>query len=175
MADSLLWSGSALESRRVGGRSLRPAGHPLVRAYPWPSPPAQRTVCYLEDIQQRPWQLKGHCIPSTFSISRKRNSPWNASKIGQFLRIMDVVNRLVVARGIEGGLKWEAGISRCQLLYLGCINNKVLVYSTGSYIQYPMINHDGKEFKKKMNEYIYITESLCYTAVIQHYKSIILQ
>ena len=88
---------------------------------------------------------------------------------------MDVVNRLVVARGIEGGLKWEAGISRCQLLYLGCINNKVLMYSTGSYIQYPMINHDGKEFKKKMNEYIYITESLCYTAVIQHYKSIILQ
>ena len=69
---------------------------------------------------------------------------------------MDVVNRLVVSRGIEGGLKWEVGISRCQLLYLGWINNKVLLYSTGSYIQDPMINHDGKEyfFKKRMNIYM---------------------
>ena len=34
--------------------------------------------------------------------------------------------------------------------------NKALLYSTGNYIQYPMINHSGKE-------YIYITESLCRT------------
>ena len=26
--------------------------------------------------------------------------------------------------------------------------NKVLLYSTGNYIQYPMINHDGKDYKK---------------------------
>ena len=50
------------------------------------------------------------------------------------------------------------------------INNKVLLYSTGNYIQYPEINHNGKEYKK---EYIYIcvcvyiTESLCYTAEIK--------
>ena len=25
------------------------------------------------------------------------------------------------------------------------INNKVLLYSTGNYIQYPVINHNGKE------------------------------
>ena len=26
--------------------------------------------------------------------------------------------------------------------------NKVLLYSTGNYIQYPMINHDGKDYEK---------------------------
>ena len=35
------------------------------------------------------------------------------------------------------------------------LNNKVWLYSTGNYIQYPMINHDGKEYKK-MYIYIYI-------------------
>ena len=42
------------------------------------------------------------------------------------------------------GLEFE--ISRCKLLYIEWINNKVLLYSTGSYIQYPMINHNGKEY-----------------------------
>lgn len=31
---------------------------------------------------------------------------------------------------------WEVGISRCKLVYIGWINNKVLLYSTGNYIQY---------------------------------------
>ena len=44
------------------------------------------------------------------------------------------------------------------------INNKVLLYSTGNYSQYPMINHKGKECKKRM--YIRITESLCCRAEI---------
>ena len=30
-----------------------------------------------------------------------------------------------------------------------CINNKVLLYSTGSYIQYPVITHIGKAYKKE--------------------------
>ena len=55
-------------------------------------------------------------------------------------------NRLVVAKGegVGGGMEWEVGVSRCQLLHIGWINNKVLLYSTGNYIQYPMINHNGK-------------------------------
>ena len=36
-------------------------------------------------------------------------------------------------------------------------------YSTGNYIQYPVINHNGKEYLKK-NVYMCITESLCCTA-----------
>ena len=52
--------------------------------------------------------------------------------------------------GCQGGRKdWECGISRCRLLHIGWINNKVLLYSTGNYIQYLMINHNGKEYEKK--------------------------
>ena len=32
--------------------------------------------------------------------------------------------------GGGGGKEWEFGISRCKLLYIGWINNKVLLYST---------------------------------------------
>ena len=76
-----------------------------------------------------------------------------------------IENRLVVAKGEEGtgGKDWVFGISGCKLLYIGWINNKVLLHSTGNYIQYPGINHNGKEYEK---EYMYITESLCCTAEI---------
>ena len=40
---------------------------------------------------------------------------------------------------------WDVRVSRGKLLYIKWINNKVLLYSTGNYIQYPMINHNGKE------------------------------
>ena len=47
------------------------------------------------------------------------------------------------------GMDWDFGISRCKLLYIGCINNKVLLSSTGNYIQYPVISHNGKEYEKE--------------------------
>ena len=50
-------------------------------------------------------------------------------------------------------MDWEFGISRYKLLYTGKINNKILLYSTGNYIQYPAINHNGKEYEKC--EYMY--------------------
>ena len=35
-------------------------------------------------------------------------------------KLMDIENRLVVAKGdrVEGGMEWEAGLSRYMLLYL---------------------------------------------------------
>ena len=51
--------------------------------------------------------------------------------------------------GGGGGMDWEFGVRKCKLLYTGWINNEVLVYSTGNYIQYPVINHNGKENKKE--------------------------
>ena len=42
---------------------------------------------------------------------------------------------------------------------------KVLMYSTGNYIQYPVIDHYEKAYLKK-NVYMCIIESLCYTAEI---------
>ena len=60
---------------------------------------------------------------------------------------MSVENRLVVPRerGDGRGMDWEFGISRCKLLYIEWIN-KVLLYSTRNYIQYPVINHNVKEY-----------------------------
>ena len=71
-------------------------------------------------------------------------------------RLMDIENRLVVAKGegVGRGMEWEFGISRCKLLYIDWINNKVLLYSTENYVQHPMIKHNGKEYKKGM--YIYV-------------------
>ena len=45
--------------------------------------------------------------------------------------------RLVVAKGYGRGrrIAWEFGVGRCKQLHLEFINNKVLLYSTGNYIQ----------------------------------------
>ena len=48
--------------------------------------------------------------------------------------------------GQRRGMDWELGVSRCKLLHFERINNKVLLYSTGNYIQSPEIDHDGKEY-----------------------------
>ena len=66
--------------------------------------------------------------------------------------------------GVGAGMEWEVGVSRCKLLFIEWINKNVLLYSTENYIQYPMINHNGKEYKNRM--YTCITESLCCTADI---------
>lgn len=42
-------------------------------------------------------------------------------------------------------LDWEFGVSRCKLLYIEWIDNKVLLFRTGNYMQYPVINHNRKE------------------------------
>ena len=62
-----------------------------------------------------------------------------------------IENRPVVAKGEGGGggMEWGFGVSRCKLLYIEWINNKVLLYSIGNYIQYPVINHNGKVYKKE--------------------------
>ena len=50
--------------------------------------------------------------------------------------------------GDEGGKDWESGISKLAYIYIYIrwINYKVLLYSTGNYTQYPVINHNGKEY-----------------------------
>ena len=53
-------------------------------------------------------------------------------------------------------MDWESGISGCKLVDIGWINNKVLLYSTGNYIQYSVINHSGKECGKDVCVRTYI-------------------
>lgn len=48
-------------------------------------------------------------------------------------------------------MDWEFGVGRCKLLYVEWIDNKVLLLSTGSYIQYPLINHKEKNIKNNVH------------------------
>ena len=58
----------------------------------------------------------------------------------------DIKSKLVVAKvgGSGSGKDWEFGVSKCKLLHLEWVNNKVLLYSTGNYSQSPGTDHDGK-------------------------------
>ncbi|MGU0089850.1 hypothetical protein ACVXJU_26440, partial [Klebsiella pneumoniae] len=53
----------------------------------------------------------------------------------------------------EGGIEWGCGLADASHYKQNG--------STGNYSQYPVTNHNGKEYKRKM--YIY-TEQLCHTA-----------
>ena len=74
-------------------------------------------------------------------------------------------------------MDWELGINRRKLLHIEWIDNRVLLYGTGNYIQYPEINHHGKKYKGRMclYIYIYISESAVQQKLTQHGNSIILQ
>ena len=50
--------------------------------------------------------------------------------------------------GHERGKDWESGLSSRKLLSIEWIN-RVLLYSTGNSVQYPGINHSGKEYEKE--------------------------
>ena len=78
-----------------------------------------------------------------------------------------------VAGGSGRGMDWESWVSRCKLLYIESINNKVLLYSTWNYIQYPVINHNRKEYEKYL--YIKLNYFALQQKLIQHCKFTILQ
>ena len=49
----------------------------------------------------------------------------------------------------EQGKRWVGNLGLADaILFVEGISNKVLLYSTGSYIQYPIINHNGNEYGK---------------------------
>ena len=60
---------------------------------------------------------------------------------------MDIEKRLVVAKRerVERRIEWKDGVNRCKLLHIEWINNNVLLCSRGNYVQYSVINHNGKE------------------------------
>ena len=69
---------------------------------------------------------------------------------------MDIENRLWLPRG--GGLRegWIGSLGLADAnYYIERINDKVLLYSTGNSIQYPMINHNEKEYFLKECIYMY--------------------
>ena len=78
-------------------------------------------------------------------------------------RLTDLETDLWLPRGMVGGGTGQAfGMSRCKLLYVGWINNRVLLHSTGNNSQYSVMNHKGKEY-----ESMYIN-STAYNIYIQY-------
>ena len=67
---------------------------------------------------------------------------------------------------------WKFGVSRYKLLYIGQINNKVLLYSTGNYTQYPAITIIKK---KKRKIYMKLNHFAIHQKLTQHYQSTVLQ
>ena len=57
-----------------------------------------------------------------------------------------IENRLVITKGEMERDELGIWVSRNKLVYLEWINNKVLLCSTGNYIQSFWINHTGKEY-----------------------------
>ena len=51
---------------------------------------------------------------------------------------------VVIGEGEWSGMDWEFEVNKCKLLHLERIDNKVLVYSTGNYIQSLGIDYNEK-------------------------------
>ena len=77
------------------------------------------------------------------------------------------------SEGDGGGKDEECRFSRCKLVYIGCINNKVLLFSTGNCIQYHVINHDGKNMKMNIYLYIKLSQFAVQQKLTHRYKSTI--
>lgn len=56
--------------------------------------------------------------------------------------------------------------SRCKLLDLEWMDNKILLQSRGNYIQTPGVSHNEKGCLKKKKECTYVYRSLCCTAKV---------
>ena len=65
----------------------------------------------------------------------------------------------------------EFGINIHTLLFVKQINNKILLYSTGNYIEYPIIICNGKEYDKEDIQ----RKTALHQIPKQHGKSSILQ
>ena len=100
--------------RSVVSNSLRPHESQHARP-PCPSPTPRAYLPY--DITYM-WNLKW----DTNELIYERN------------RLTNIENRLMAAKEERsgGGMEWDFGVSRCKLLYIGWINSKVLLYSTGN-------------------------------------------
>ena len=66
-------------------------------------------------------------------------------------------------------MDWEFGISRCKLLHIEWINQKALLYNLGSYIQQPVINHNGKNMKKNVCLCVCVCVCVCVCIKLNHF------
>ena len=86
----------------------------------------------------------------------------------------------MVTKGETSGGRDKLGVWDQQIqTTINKINYKVLLYSTGNYIQYPVINRNGKEYENEYIYtyiyYIYMNHFAVHQKLAQHCKSTVLQ
>ena len=149
-----------------------------------------REIIILNEVSQKE-KDKHHIIPLICGIQNMTKWTYLQNRN----RLIDIENRLVLLprwKGSRRGLDWEFGTGRCKLLRIEWINNKVLFYSTGNYIQNYVINQNGKLKKNEKGHkctcvcsyiyiyiythtYIYTNHFVIYQKLKQYCKSTILQ
>ena len=142
------------------------------------------SLLFLEPISNPIWWRKGFqltfsfFLPQTFAEHHlcSRHSTWEYPRLTRNLFLKCSQGPRQVHRNLESNLNQthegflKEAISKWrQKSHLEWMNNKVLIYSTGNYIQYPVINHNGKEYEKYMNHFA-VHEKLT-----QHCKSTLLE
>ena len=90
-------------------------------------------------------------ILSKIRQKEKENTIWHHSRVKSKIQMNTSTKQKQTHRHREPtcGCQWEGralsfGISRSKLFYGGGINNKVLLYSTVNYMQYPIISHNER-------------------------------
>ena len=118
-------------------------------------------IIILSEVSQRKTNAMWYHIYVESKIWHKWTYLWNRN------RSTDIENSLVVT--LVRGKDWEFGTSRCKLLRIEWINNKILQYTTGKYIQYPVINHI--RIWKRTHMHIYMDHCAIHLKLTQCYKS----
>ena len=117
---------------------------------PFVTPWMNVEISILSEVSQKE-KDKYHMISHMWNLSYNTNELINEtdSKTQR--------TRLVAReKGYGGGIDWKFGISRCKLVCVRWINNKVLMHSTGNYTQYPVTDCNGKEYEKEcLNMYMH--------------------
>ena len=78
-------------------------------------------------------------------VESKLRRKWTRMKPKQTHRHREQTCNCQRRREGRRGMDWELGVNRCKLLHIEWIGIKVLLYSTGNYSQYSVINHNKKE------------------------------
>ena len=117
----------------------------------------------LSEVSQRKTNTIWYYLWVEFKICHKCTYLWNSDRLTDIQReqacgCWEFEIEIELKLNWNWIENWEFSISRCKLLYIGWIK-KVLLYSIGNYIQYPGINHDGKE---RENVYVCVTVTSLY-------------
>ena len=73
-------------------------------------------------------------------------------------RLIDIENKLVIEKG--EGYELKVWVSRRKLFYIEWISNRTCCLAQETIFQYPVINHNGKEYEK---ECMYHLTNICIT------------